>query len=90
MTISSNGSVFKMSTETSNPKAEITMEFASYEALSFNNSVISVDSGVTKEALGGDESICKPGGFDVNASTHVEFDVSTTKFEEFATELFVG
>ena len=78
------------SAEVSKPKAETTMEFASYEALSFNNSVISVDSGVTKEALGGDESICKPGGFDVNASTHVEFDVSTTKFEEFATELFVG
>jgi hypothetical protein len=66
------------------------MKFVSYELLSFNNSEISVDSGVTIEALGGAESICKPGGFDVNASTHAVFDVSTIKFAEFATELFVG
>ncbi|CAL6308386.1 unnamed protein product [Bathycoccus prasinos] len=66
------------------------MEFVSYETLSFNNSVTSVDNGVTIEALGGAESICKPGGFDVNASTHAVFDVSTIKFAEFATELFVG
>jgi hypothetical protein len=66
------------------------MEFASYEALSFNNSVTSVDNGVTIEALGGADSICKPGEFDVNASTHAEFDMSTTRFAEFATESFVG
>ena len=78
------------SAEVSKPKAETTMEFASYEALSFNNSVTSVDNGVTNEALGGANSICKPGGFDVNVSTHAELDVSTTKFAEFATESFVG
>ena len=79
-----------MSTEASKLKTEIIMEFVSYETLSFNNSVTSVDNGVTIEAFGGAESICKPGGFDVNASTHAVFDVSTIKFAEFATELFVG
>ena len=66
------------------------MEFVSYETLSFNNSVTSVDNGVTIEAFGGAESICKPGGFDVNVSLQAALDVSTTKFADFPTASFVG